>query len=144
MSSRTERKDRVARLLRDVWSDGDLAAVSDLIAPAYTIHHDPGDPWHGKRLDLQGYQDRVARSRAPFPDQRFEVLDLLADGDLVAVTWLWSGTHRGDLPGFPASGRAIATSGATIYYFEGSLIAGHWQITDRLSVFQQLREATAR
>jgi predicted ester cyclase len=44
----------------------------------------------------------------------------------------------GDIPGFPASGKQIKMSGATVYYFEGNRITGHWQITDRLGVFQQL------
>ena len=30
-------------------------------------------------------------------------------------------------------------SGATVYYFDDEKIVGHWQITDRLGVFQQLR-----
>jgi hypothetical protein len=29
-------------------------------------------------------------------------------------------------------------SGATVYYFEGERLSGHWQIVDRLGVFQQL------
>lgn len=144
MSLSDDRKDRVTRLLEDVWSDGNLAAAEELVAPAYTIHHDPGDPWHGRTLDLQGFQDRVAQSRAPFPDQRFEIVSLLAEGDLVAVSWHWKGTHRGDLPGFPASGRMVTTSGMTLYSFDGLMITGHWQVTDRLGIFQQLREAAPR
>ena len=46
-------------------------------------------------------------SRAPFPDQRFSIQDLLADGDRVCMTWYWSATHKGDLPGFPATGNRI-------------------------------------
>jgi len=29
-------------------------------------------------------------------------------------------------------------SGLTIYYFDGDRISGHWQIVDRMSVYQQL------
>ena len=29
-------------------------------------------------------------------------------------------------------------SGLTIYYFDGARLSGHWQIVDRLSVYQQL------
>ena len=79
--------------------------------------------------------------RAPFPDQQFALRELVADGDLVVMmTWLWSATHTGDLPGFPATGRRVSMSGATAYYFdESGCLNGHWQITDRLGVFQQLR-----
>lgn len=135
----TPRKSRLAAFIRAVWDDGDMAAAAAYVAPAYTIHHDPGDPWDGRTLDLSGFQDRVRQSRAAFSDQRFHPQGLYADGDAVVMTWTWSGTHRGDLPGFPASGRAIQMSGATVYFFDaGDRLTGHWQITDRLGVYQQL------
>ncbi len=54
------------------------------------------------------------------------------------MTWFWSATHAGDYPGFPATGKTISMSGATVYYFDGDRLCGHWQIADRLGVFQQL------
>lgn len=135
------RKHRLAEFIRRVWDDGDLDAVDAYLADTYTIHHDPGDPWDGQRLDRAGFKDRVAKSRAAFPDQRFATQALIAEGDSVVMTWLWSGTHCGDLPGFPATGRIIRMSGATVYGFEQDLrLTGHWQITDRLGVYQQLQQ----
>ncbi|HEX6902524.1 MAG TPA: hypothetical protein VF789_22580 [Thermoanaerobaculia bacterium] len=32
--------------------------------------------------------------------------------------WLWSATHQGGIPGFPAMGGEIKMSGATVYYFK--------------------------
>ena len=43
-------------------------------------------------MDLDGYKDRVQRSRAAAPDQRFDVQEMLADNNAVAVSWL--GTAR--------------------------------------------------
>ena len=106
-------------------------------------HHDPGDPWNGKELDLAGYKERVRISRAPFPDQAFDVQDILADESKVMVTWLWAGTHKGDFPGFPATGSKITMSGATVYYIADGRLTGHWQITDRLGVFMQLQQGAA-
>jgi steroid delta-isomerase-like uncharacterized protein len=56
------------------------------------------------------------------PDQRFDIYELVAEGDAVVATWFWTGTHTGDMAGFPASGRQIKMSGATIYYFDGDRI----------------------
>jgi predicted ester cyclase len=51
-------------------------------------------------------------------------------------------THLGDYPGFPATGRRITMSGATVYFFgESDKLTGHWQITDRLGVYQQLQRS---
>ena len=132
----------VANFLDEVWSAGRVEACARYLAPEYRIRHDPGDPWEGQSLDLEAFEDRVRVSRAPFPDQRFLVQKMLSDDDCVAVTWRWEATHQADIPGFPATGRPLRMSGATLYFFDRSdRICGHWQITDRLSVFQQLHSA---
>jgi steroid delta-isomerase-like uncharacterized protein len=137
----TSRKHRLVEFIRQVWDNGDLNAVDAYLAGRYTIHHDPGDPWDGQTLDRAGFKDRVAKSRAAFPDQRFDTEALIGERDKVVMAWLWSATHSGDLPGFPATGQVIRMSGATVYGFDLELrLTGHWQITDRLGVYQQLQQ----
>ena len=140
MSNAVASKELLTRFLAEVWSAGNIEASDNYIAPKYTIHHDPGDPWDKQELDLPQNKERVKLSRAPFPDQQFTVRDMLAEAHKVAVTWLWTATHKGDIPGFPATGNQIKMSGATVYYFEAGRLTGHWQITDRLGVFMQLRQ----
>lgn len=137
MTSTLERA--VTILLDAVWSRGDLSAADAVIADAYTIFHDPGDPWEGKTLDLAGYKARVEASRAPFPDQRFFVETMMGDDEKVMVTWRWEGTHRAAVAGIAATNRLIKMTGATLYSFGGGRVIGHWQVVDRLGVFQQLR-----
>ena len=133
-----QNKDRLTRFIEEIWSQGKIDAAGDYLASHYTIHHDPGDPWDGQTLDLAGYKERVRASRAPFPDQRFTIEALVSEGDLVVAMWHWAGTHQEDILGFRASGKTITTSGATVYYFDDNRISGHWQIADRMSVYQQL------
>lgn len=133
------RKQRLVAFIRAVWDRGDTSAADDAVAARYTIHHDPGDPWDGQTLDPAAFKDRVSRSRAAFPDQAFAIKALVEEGDAVVMTWLWSATHSADLPGFPATGKTVRMSGATVYLFDGdNRLTGHWQITDRLAVYQQL------
>ena len=138
------RKDRLTAFIRAVWDEGDADAADAYVAATYTIRHDPGDPWDGAVLDLAGFKDRVRQSRAAFPDQRFDIQGLFEDGDSVVMTWLWSATHQGDIPGFPETGKPIRMSGATVYAFDADdRLTGHWQITDRLGVYQQLHRNQA-
>jgi steroid delta-isomerase-like uncharacterized protein len=141
MVSSERRKEILVEFIREVWNEGKVDSADKYLAPRYTIRHDPGDAWEGKELDLTAYKERVRLSRAPFPDQVFAIQELFADGNGVVMTWHWTGTHLGDMPGFPATGKPIQMTGATVYYFEGERITGHWQIVDRLGVFQQLRQA---
>ena len=131
-------KQQLANFIEQVWSEGNVDAADDYLAPRYTIHHDPGDPWDGQTLDLAGFKERVIASRVPFPDQRFTISEMIAEGDRVVATWHWIGTHHGEIAGFAASGKTIRMSGATVYYFTDDRLTGHWQITDRMSVYQQL------
>ncbi len=135
------RKQLLGRCLDEVWSSGMVAACDRYGADEYTIFHDPGDPWEGKCLSREDFKARVSLSRAPFPDQRFDVQSMLGQGDEVAASWLWSATHLGDFPGFPATGQPVRMSGVTVYFFDDNdLICGHWQVCDRLSIFQQLQQ----
>ena len=140
MTDIEQRKQLLRAFIARIWDEGDADAADIYVAETYTIHHDPGDPWEGQTLDRAGFKDRVRQSRAAFPDQRFDIQGLFDDGDSIVMTWLWSATHRGDLPGFPATDRTIEMSGATVYRFDDEdRLTGHWQIADRLGVFQQLQ-----
>ena len=140
----TARRQRLAAFIDSVWNEGDAAAVAEFLAPRYTIRHDPGDPWEGQVLDHEGFAERLALSRAPFPDQRFEILAMFEDETGIAMTWNWSATHLGEIAGFAPTGRTIRMSGATVYAFDGeNRLTGHWQVADRLSVFHQLQAGAA-
>ena len=41
----------VLALYQRVWSGGDAAAIPWLVAPAYSVTSDPGDPWAGLAPD---------------------------------------------------------------------------------------------
>jgi len=125
--------------IQHVWNEGNVEAISEYLADTYTVFHDPGDPWEGKVLDLSGFQNRVAVSRAPVPDQCFDIQESYENEDSVCIIWLWSGTHKGDIAGFPASGKTLKMSGATVYHFKNGKICGHWQIADRMGIYQQLQ-----
>ena len=142
MTQLTTRQNILTEFLERVWSSGEIDQCDRFLAESYTIRHDPGDPWDGLTLDLARFKERVRLSREPFPDQRFELQEWFENDDSIAVTWLWSATHLGDIPGFPASGKSLKMSGATVYQFDdANRISGHWQVTDRLGIFRQLQQA---
>ncbi|MBG1232769.1 ester cyclase [Aestuariivirga litoralis] len=135
------RQRKLDDFIRRVWSEGEVEACDDYLARRYAIAHDPGDPWDGQVLDVPQFQERVRKSRAPFPDQRFYIREWFESRDGLMISWDWLATHKGDLTGFPASGKRLSMSGATIYYFDADdRIFGHWQIADRLGVYQQLQK----
>ena len=133
-----ENKEAVVRLIEEVWSKGNLQIVDQLIAPQYTIRHDPGDQWEGKTLDLATFKERVKMSRQVFPDQKFYIEDLVCEGDKVSISWRFTGTQKGNIPGLPVTNKTVTVSGLTIYYFSNGKMIGHWQVVDRLGFLGQL------
>lgn len=131
-------KENLSNLIEQVWNKGELDIVDELVAPQYTVHHDPGDPWEGQTLDREGYKQRVLYSRNAFPDLCFYIKEFVAANDRVVISWILTGTHWGDLADMPATGKKISMSGLTIYYFSEGKISGHWQVIDRLAFLSQI------
>lgn len=130
--------DLLRRFMAEVWDRGDLTAIDRYVGDTYEVRSDPGDPWDGQTLSREGFRQRVAISREPFPDLRFELGDMVADGDRVAVCWVMHGTNSGPFAGRPPSGRVIRVHGHTLYYFANGRITGHRQVVDRLAVARQV------
>lgn len=49
-----------------------------------------------------------------FPDLRVEMINRVVHGNQVTVEWVATGTHTGDFPGFPASGRSFSIPGVAV------------------------------
>ena len=52
--------------------------------------------------------------------------DVIGSGDRLVVRYLFTGAHRGDLLGIPATGRRVEFSGTDIYRIAGGRIAEEW------------------
>lgn len=73
------------------------------------------------------------------PDYRVEVLDVIGEGDRVAVRWLFAGTNTGEGNGLPATGKPFSMTGQTIFRFTpDGLIAEEWSNVDGLGMGMQI------
>ncbi|HEY9554741.1 ester cyclase [Allosphingosinicella sp.] len=61
---------------------------------------------------------------ASFPDATFELCSSVANGYRDTAEWIMRGTHKGDVPGAPATGKAVEISGASVFEFERDRIRG--------------------
>ena len=82
--------------------------------------------------------EAMARVWAAFPDGKFDIEDVLADGDRVAVRQTFRGTHNGDFLGIAPTGRKVAVSAMVVYRVLGRQIAECWWNADVLGLLQQL------
>ncbi len=133
--SAEENKAAARRFFTDAFSEGKLEVLDEVVAADATAH-DPANPQYtGGAESSKGL---VSMYRSAFPDLRFEIEDQIAEGDMVATRWTSSGTHDGDLPDIPATGRRSTVSGITIDRFEGGKAVESWTNWDTLGMLQQL------
>ena len=64
------------------------------------------------------------------PDIRIEVVNCVRGGEFIAVQWRATGTHTGDLPGWPASGQSVELSGLSLMRTSGNLVVEAWDSYD--------------
>jgi predicted ester cyclase len=87
-----------------------------------------------------GIRDYFSSLFAAIPDWRFEVLDMVADGEKVAVRWRGTGTFdgTGDLLGFAPNGKRIEFEGADVLTVEDGKIVSNFAYTNGLLFAQQI------
>jgi steroid delta-isomerase-like uncharacterized protein len=125
----------VRRYFEEVWNQGRLDVLDELLAPSY-VNHTPSTP--NPPRGPAGLKPIVAALRAAFPDLHFTVLDTLVDGQRVAVRVRMEGTQDGDLFGLPATHRRVSVNQINIELFRDGHIAEHWRVTDELTLMRQL------
>jgi steroid delta-isomerase-like uncharacterized protein len=130
-----ENKALVRRFYEEVWDRGNVEFAQEVFAEDY-LRHDlrPSAAAPGPH----GHRQIAAAFRAAFPDLRWHVDLLLAEGDLVAGRWTASGTSTGPWAGMAATGKHATFSGVNIFRIRDGKVVEIWNHRDDLGLAQQL------
>ncbi len=129
----------VRRYVEEILNQGNLALVDELCS-ADSLYHGPYFP------ELRGRESRkqfYASLRLAFPDIHFNVDELIAEGDKVAVRWSLTGTHQGAWFGVAATGKRITGTGTTTLRMSDGMITDEFVQSDVLGFMQQVGAAPA-
>lgn len=125
------------RYYDEIWSQGRLALVDELMADDYE-NCDPATPG-GRVTGRDGLKGLVTSYREAFPDLRMRIIEQHAEGDVVVSRWHASGTHRGAMMGVPATGRrAEGIEGVTITRFRDGRIVQDRAVWDSAGLLRAL------
>lgn len=131
----TENKDIVRRLYDEVWNKRKLDVVAQLISPSHALL----DPFvSGSQVGPELYRRRVLELTSSFPDLRFTLDDVIAENDKVVVSWVISGTHKGDFLNIPPTGKKVSVEGITIHYLRDGKILDSNARWDALGLLRQI------
>jgi len=124
----------VRREVEEVWNGRKLAVLDEIFAADF-VNHDPNNPQVTDRESFKQWASAVLHG---FPDLHLTIDDVVAEGDKVACRWTHHGTHLGELPGLPATGKKTTMMGMIIYRFANGKVVEAWWSRDLLSLMQQL------
>ena len=111
----------------------DEAVFDELLAADY-VNHDLPAPAPG----AEGFKQVVARFRAGFPDLTVIAEETFADGDLVGNRGRFTGTHRGEFMGIPASGQPVDVKFIDLWRVRDGKLAENWVQMDMIGLMQQI------
>jgi steroid delta-isomerase-like uncharacterized protein len=132
-------KSLVRRFGEELWERRNLAVVDELCAEDF-VYHNTALP----TPDIPGrnaFRAILTLLLTAFPDLRFTDDDLLGEGDKVVSRGTFSGTHRGEFWGVPATNKSVAWSAIIILRIAGGRVVEEWINADMLSLMRQLEAA---
>ena len=95
-------------------------------------------PFPGQGPGLDGLKDVLRGMRTAFPDLHFSVEEQIAQGDKVLTRFEWTGTHRSDFLGVPATGRSVKVWGMVLDRLDQGRIKDTRIIMDIFGLMMQL------
>jgi steroid delta-isomerase-like uncharacterized protein len=133
--SAEENKAVVLRFVEEAFNRRNIDILGELVTPD-TLNHEAYDPeW---RRGAEGYKKTFEWLLAAFPDFRFDIEDIVAEGDKVAARVTMSGTHEGEFVGIPATSRSFSVQQIHWFRLADGKIAERWAVRDDMGMLRQL------
>src|SRR5262245_60702102 len=126
--------DLVRRLTNEVFLDGNVAAIDELVADDFTTH----DPPPGLPATKDGMRELASMVIAAFSDRVTDFDDMLdTAAGRVIENWAMLAKHTGDAFGVPPSGQDVRVRGVEIWRCADGKIVEHWGAVDMSDVFMK-------
>ncbi|SER81228.1 ester cyclase [Natrinema salaciae] len=129
------------RMQADVWNEGNVDAIDDLLAEDF-VQHSPWEPSELRGRDE--FKRQIRDFHAAFPDLHGTVDDIVAEGDTVANRFTMHATHRGEFMGVEPTGNEIELVGTIFARVEDGRIAERWVVDHVLGFLEQLGTVSER
>ena len=122
------------RLIREFSNEKKLKVVDELFTEDFVNH----SPCPGYASDREGLKKFITVFHSAFPDMITTIDDLITEENKVVIRMTGRGIHTGDLMGIPPTGKQVCVTSISIISIVDGKVAERWNITDILSLLQQL------
>lgn len=134
-----ELKARTLEGFERMFNEGDLAYVDNALAPGAVDHQEPDGTDFAAHL-----KNVISTLRTAFPDLRFNVHEIICEGNVVACRSTMTGTHRGPLRigpmgGLPVDGARVEVPHMHFYRYDtDGRLTDLWHVWNTLMLARQL------
>ncbi|HBB93817.1 MAG TPA: ester cyclase [Blastocatellia bacterium] len=125
---------RTARLFYAFWDTGNAEYASAAVDNDFRDNTLP----EGRPQGLKGLLYASQTFRTAVPDLHCAIEDLLVSGDKVTARLLFTGPHKGEFMGHPATGKPVKFFAIDILRIRGGKIVEDWHLEDNLTLLKQL------
>jgi steroid delta-isomerase-like uncharacterized protein len=125
----------VRQLYEVIWNKRRLEVLSELVSPSHALH---GPNFSGSSIGPEAYKRQVALFLAGFPDLHWTIEDTVAEKEKVVVLWSFTGTHKGEFMGVPATNKKVSIEGITIHEIGSGKIMDSYVNWDTWGLMQQI------
>ena len=124
----------IVRSFVEAWNERDFDRFDDLMAEDATL------TVGGSTISCAPAATRaiVEHWTRGFPDYRFDIVQLVAEGDLVAALMPFSGTHLGTVLDLAPTGRTVRVSEMVFFRIAEGRIVEAWEEWDEHGMRRQL------
>jgi steroid delta-isomerase-like uncharacterized protein len=129
-----QKNKQVVRQFFEAADRQDIEGMGQLVSSTNYFFHFPGMP----PMDWNTHKQFFTAFTSSFPDLRHEIVDLVAEGDKVAVRFNVTGTHKGELQGIPPTGKKVSFGAMDFITLTDGKIVEDWLNADILGVMQQI------
>ena len=130
----------VARFIEETINQGQIESAAQFVWEDVVEQV----PFPGQGPGLEGLKDVLRGMRNAFPDLYFSVEEQISQDDKVLTRFEWSGTHRNDFLGVPATGRSVKVWGMVIDRLQDGKIKETRIIMDIFGLMMQLDAFTPK
>ena len=124
----------VIRSFVDAWNSRDFGRFETLMGEGAVLRIGGGVV----PCDPSGTRAIAEQWTTAFPDWRFDLLALIAEGDRVVAHMPYSGTHRQPILGVAPTDRSCSVDEIVIFRVSEGKIAEAWEVYDEAGMWRQL------
>ena len=128
------------RTLEEILPNGDVAGLRAVMHPDCVNHEPPP----GAPQGLDGMIQAMRWLKGGFSDRRFEIHQVIAEGDTVVIYCTFHGRHTGEFMGLAPTNQPVAFRQVHIVRFQDGKGIEHWAVRDDLGLGRQLGAIPSR